>query len=47
VGDVVQVKWPSAGINGTYVVRTQTVDIGSAGCLTQSELRAFERRTDG
>lgn len=47
VGDVVQVKWPSAGISGTYVVRTQTVDIGSAGCLTQSELRAFERRTDG
>lgn len=47
VGDVVQVKWPSAGIGGTYVVRTQTVDIGSAGCLTQSELRAFERRTDG
>lgn len=47
VGDVVQVKWPSAGISGTYVVRTQTIDIGSAGCLTQSELRAFERRTDG
>lgn len=47
VGDVVQVKWPSAGISGTYVVRTQTIDIGSAGCLTQSELRAFERRADG
>lgn len=47
VGDVVRVKWPSAGIGGTYVVRTQTVSIGSAGCLTQSELRAFERRTDG
>lgn len=47
VGDVVRVSWPSAGIDGTYVVRTQTVDIGSAGCLTTSELRAFERRYDG
>ena len=47
VGDVVEVKWPSAGIGGTYVVRTQSIGIGSAGCLTQSELRAFERRTDG
>lgn len=44
VGDVVEVRWPSAGISGTYVVRTQTVEIGSAGCLTTSELRAFERR---
>lgn len=47
VGDVVEVKWPSANISGTYVVRTQSVSIGSAGCLTKSELRAFERRTDG
>ena len=46
VEDVVEVKWPSAGISGTYVVRTQSIDIGSAGCLTQSELRAFERRAD-
>lgn len=44
VGDVVSVKWPSAGIDGAYAVRTQTVEIGSAGCLTTSELRAFERR---
>lgn len=44
VGDVVSVSWPSAGVQGTYVVRTQQVDIGSAGCLTTSELRAFERR---
>lgn len=44
VGDVVAVEWPSAGISGTYVVRTQDVEIGSAGCLTTSELRAFERR---
>lgn len=43
VEDVVEVIWPSAGISGTYVVRTQSIDIGSAGCLTQSELRAFER----
>ena len=47
VGDVVAVSWPSAGISGSYVVRTQSVDIGSAGCLTVSELRAFERRYDG
>lgn len=47
VGDVVSVRWPSAGIDGTYVVRTQEVQIGSAGCLTTSELRAFERRRDG
>lgn len=47
VGDVVRVSWPSANISGSYVVRTQTVDIGSAGCLTTSELRAFERRYDG
>ena len=47
VGDVVAVSWPSAGISGSYVVRTQTIDIGSAGCLTASELRAFERRYDG
>ena len=44
VGDVVAVKWPSAGIDGTYVVRRQTIDIDSPGCLTESELRAFERR---
>lgn len=46
VGDIVEVKWPSAGINGTFAIRTQTVDIGSAGCLTQSELRTFERRAN-
>ena len=44
VGDVVSVKWPSANIDGSYVVRRQTIDIGSPGCLTESELRAFERR---
>lgn len=43
VGDVVAVSWPSKGIEGTYVVRTQDVSIGSAGCLTTSELRRFER----
>lgn len=44
VGDVVKVVWPSAGIEGSFTVRVQTVDIGSAGCLTTSELRRFERR---
>lgn len=47
VGDVVTVKWPSAGIDGTYVIRTQSVDIGSAGCMTTSELKAYERRANG
>lgn len=46
VGDMVEVRWPSAGISGTFAVRTQSVDIGSAGCLTQSELRTFERRAN-
>lgn len=46
VGDVVSVNWPSAGISGSYVIRTQSVEIGSAGCLTTSELRTFERRRD-
>lgn len=45
VGDVVAVEWPSAGISGRFVIRTQSIEIGSAGCLTTSELRAFERRT--
>lgn len=44
VGDVVAVEWPSAGISGRFVIRTQSIEIGSAGCLTKSELRAFERR---
>lgn len=47
VGDVVDVDWPSAGISGSYAIRKQAVSIGTAGCMTQSELRAFERRTDG
>ena len=46
VGDVVAVEWPTAGISGRYVIRTQSVAIGSAGCLTTSELRAFERRAN-
>ena len=44
VGDVVRVKWPSAGIDATFVIRTQTIEIGSAGCMTTSELRRFVRR---
>ena len=46
VGDVVRVEWPSKGISGSFVVRTQDVEIGSPGCLTTSELRAFERRSN-
>lgn len=45
VGDVVRVEWPSKGISETFSVRTQTIGIGSAGCLTTSELRRFERRS--
>lgn len=45
VGDTVMVSWPSKGISDLFTVRTQRVDIGSAGCLTTSELRRFERRS--
>ena len=44
VGDVVRLKWPSAGIDATFAIRTQTVKLGSAGCMTVSELRRFVRR---
>ena len=44
VGDVVRLKWPSAGIDATFAIRTQTVKLGSAGCMTTSELRRFVRR---
>lgn len=44
VGDVVAVEWPSAGISGTFLVRMQSIAIGSAGCMTTSELRSFVRR---
>lgn len=43
VGDVVELIYPSAGISGRFAIRTQTVEVGSAGCLTTSELRRFER----
>lgn len=43
VGDVVSINYGSAGIAGTFIVRTQDVDLGSAGCLTKSELRRFVR----
>lgn len=45
VGDTVMVSWPSKGISDMFTIRTQRVDIGSAGCLTTSELRRFERRS--
>lgn len=43
VGDIVEVSYPSAGIYGKFAIRTQTVEVGSAGCMTVSELRRFER----
>lgn len=43
VGDIVEVSYPSAGIHGKFAIRTQTIDVGSAGCMTVSELRRFER----
>ena len=43
VGDIVEVSYPSAGIYGKFAIRTQTIDVGSAGCMTVSELRRFER----
>lgn len=47
VGDVVALSFPRAGISGSFAIRTQRVGIGTAGCLTTSELRAFERRRNG
>ena len=43
VGDIVEVSYPSAGIFGKFAVRTQTIEVGSGGCMTTSELRRFER----
>lgn len=43
VGDIVEVSYPSAGIYGKFAIRTQDIEIGSAGCMTTSELRRFER----
>ena len=42
-GDVVRLDWPSMRIRGNFAIRTQTIEVGSAGCLTTSELRRFER----
>jgi hypothetical protein len=30
-------------IRGNFAIRTQTIEVGSAGCLVTSELRRFER----
>ena len=43
VGDIVELDYPSAGISGKFAIRAQSIDVGSAGCLTTSELRRFER----
>lgn len=43
VGDVAAIDYPSAGISGTFLVRTQEVELGGAGALTRSELRRYER----
>jgi len=43
VGDIVELDYPSAGISGKFAVRTQTIEVGSGGCLCTSELRRFER----
>ena len=42
VGDVVELDYPSAGISGKFAIRTQSISL-TAGCLTTSELRRFER----
>lgn len=43
VGDIVELRYPSAGISGKFAIRTQTIEVGSGGCLCTSELRRFER----
>ena len=43
VGDVVELDYPSAEISGKFAIVQQSIEIGSAGCMTTSELRRFER----
>lgn len=43
VGDIANIQYGSANISGNYMTRVQTVQIGSAGCLTETELRRYER----
>lgn len=43
VGDVVELDYPSAEISGKFAIAQQSIEIGSAGCMTTSELRRFER----
>ena len=42
-GDIVAVSWPSVGISGKFAIRRQTIEVGTGGCITTSELRRFER----
>lgn len=42
-GDVVRLDWPSMRIRDNFAIRTQSIEVGSAGCLTTSELRRFDR----
>lgn len=42
VGDSMDVDYASQGIRGRYGIRRQTIDLG-AGCLTESEVRAYGR----
>lgn len=43
VGEVAGIDYGSAHISGRYMTRVQTIKIGSAGCITETELRRFER----
>lgn len=44
VNDVVSLKYPSAGIDETPQIRTQTITLG-AGCPVECEARKFRRRS--
>lgn len=42
IGDSVDVAYTSQGLSGRFSVRTQSIELGP-GCLTKSEVRAYER----
>lgn len=41
--DLVALSYPTSGVDGTFEVTAQSVELGSAGCLTESTLTRWER----
>lgn len=46
INDTVSLEYPSGGISGKFEVRTMKLSL-VGGCRTQTELRQFQRRTNG